>query len=98
MCDAARTSARGDATIADSAMRSDSEWSPNVPMANTLLHQALRGRTLSRPQAEARSNDERHIDRIVRAVTVGVAIVALTLIVWSLMQLSAIDQPFRLRG
>lgn len=84
--------------MADPATRSVSEWSPNVPMTNTLLHPALRGREPSRPQAEARSNDERHIDRIVGAVTVGVAIVALTLIVWSLMQLSAIDQPFRLRG
>ena len=84
--------------MTDTATRSVSEWSPNVPMTNTLLQQALRGREPSRPQAEARSNDERHIDRIVGAVTVGVAIVALTLIVWSLMQLSAIDQPFRLRG
>jgi len=62
-----------------------------------VLHQVLGGRALQRPQAPG-SNGERHIDRIVGAITVGVAIIALTLIVWVLLQLSAIDQPFRLHG
>ena len=61
------------------------------------LHQALRRRT-ARPHVLPPSNDERHIDDIVGAVTVAVATVALTLIVWVLVHLSAIDQPFRLAG